>query len=156
MSVQAIQHAPNLQVWHDVQAQPEPLAYTWFFHGQGRTLTRKDNETATQLWERTLLAISDARCLLANDRSTVLSPQAPVTCYAGELTETSLAALEAKHMREHICQRLGQIGNAKSVARGDSVAAVKALQLLGELSGVIATKKTRQRTPSPTERTGKL
>jgi hypothetical protein len=142
MSVQTIQHAPNLTVFHDVAAQPEPLEYHWFFHGVHYFTEARKDEASAELWLRTLTAINDARLTLARDRSTVLDAQAPVTCYAGELEPASLAKLESKHLRAHIVEWCLRIGNSKCVSAGDGVAAVKALALVSELTGIATAKRT--------------
>lgn len=146
MSVQTIQHAPNLTVFHDVAAQPKPLEYHWFFHGVHYYTEARKDEASAELWLRTLTAINDARVTLARDRSTVLDAQAPVTCYAGELEPASLAKLESKHLRAHIVERCLRIGNSKCVSAGDATAQVKALALVSALTGIVAVKRTSKRT----------
>lgn len=140
MSVQQIQHAPNLILFHDAEAQPNPLVYHWFMHGQYRWQEARKDESAADLWTRVLLEINEQRVTLARNRMTVLDSNVLVTVYAGDLEPASLQKLEKRHMREHICLGLQRIAGTRFNNQSDSVAAVKALQLLGELTGVLIPK----------------
>lgn len=119
--------AHSLTLVHDLEAQPSPRCYVLFLHGIASELHAEPDETADELWERLLGALSQKRVALAMQKGSLLDPKAEATCYAGHLEEASLERLKLKHMREHIISSLqreasGELKNSTGTSRTAALA----------------------------------
>lgn len=142
MSVQSIAFAAhNLDLIHDLDAQPAPRHYVLLLHGVATELHAEEGESGDALWQRVLRTLDDKRGALAMQRSALLNPRAWATCYAGSLTEESLAALTLKHMKEFILDGLRR--EASGELR-DSTGASRTAAL-GLMSRILGLEKPRRR-----------
>lgn len=140
---------PNDIIVMQVNDVVHPQEYNWFLNGLHGMTYRLSCEDSTQFWNRTLNHISEMRNGLARTH-TALDRTAPVTVYAGALPPAVLDELKKHHMKQHVLDRLLQIGNQTPRRRGDATASIQALRLFTKLTGIDAPAKPAPK-PAPAD-----
>jgi hypothetical protein len=140
MPVTHTQFPDYVTLHHDAEAQPEPAVMVWFMNGVPTTCHRNTGESMADFWKRVRDYVTDERLRLQRTRS-LLDPLAHCDVYAGELAPDCLAALEKRHMRNHILSALQRESGAPASTGATGGSRTRALLLLGKMTGTVKPRR---------------